>query len=210
MTKPQYPDHDFPHPGYLLIPSGYMQLADSGEKSWCDYFEVSENDLTSLPVEKTQDSDEQCSLPVENQPVQAQALPSGRETTFSGSPSEDSSTGSNQQANDSTPTTCITFATTLSHKSSSITTSSTITICGKDGPSIVTESVCSDSGTLEAKNMSKSVSGGRPNRVFKQCVFIRQVGAKTLKVSTHWPCYCCTSFKQVSFFQLVFKFMQMT
>ena len=21
--KPQYPDHDFPHPGYLLIPSGY-------------------------------------------------------------------------------------------------------------------------------------------------------------------------------------------
>ena len=86
-----------------------------------------------------------------------------RETTFSGSPSEDSSTGSNQQENDSTPTTCITFATTLSHGSSSITTSSTITICGKDGPSIVTESVCSlrtDSGTLEAKNTSRSVSGG--------------------------------------------------
>ena len=151
--KPQYPDHDFPHPGYLLIPSGYMQLVASGEKSWCDYFEVSENDLISLPVEKTQGSDEQCSLPVENQPVQAQASPSGRETTFSGSPSEDSSTGSNQQANDSTPTTCITFATT-------ITTSSTITICGKDGPSIVTESVCSLRTDSEAKNTSKSVSGG--------------------------------------------------
>mgnify|MGYP001793184200 CR=1 FL=1 len=25
-ASPNYPDHDFPHPGYLLIPCGYMNL----------------------------------------------------------------------------------------------------------------------------------------------------------------------------------------
>ena len=45
--KPQYLDHDFPHPGYLLIPS---QPVDSNEKSWYDHFEVTENDMTTPPA----------------------------------------------------------------------------------------------------------------------------------------------------------------
>ena len=46
--KPQYPDHDFPHPGYLLIPSGYMQIASSS--FWYDYGEM----------DSTCSSDEEC------------------------------------------------------------------------------------------------------------------------------------------------------
>ena len=46
--KPNVPDHDFPNPGYLLIPSGYMQLiepaTDTGNSS--EYFEYSDHDTT--------------------------------------------------------------------------------------------------------------------------------------------------------------------
>ena len=30
--SPDYPDHDFPHPGYLITPAGYMQLKHSVER----------------------------------------------------------------------------------------------------------------------------------------------------------------------------------
>ena len=56
---PNLPDHDFPNPSYLLIPSGYMQLLLSGSDT-CKFLEHSEQDITSFTSDIQQDTEQIC------------------------------------------------------------------------------------------------------------------------------------------------------
>ena len=50
--SPDYPDHDFPHPGYLIIPSEYMRLCHSPAEGSEDEFEeiaVNEDSCSDAP-----------------------------------------------------------------------------------------------------------------------------------------------------------------
>ena len=69
--SPNVPDHDFPVPGYLLIPSGYMRLLKNASDSECieesrdleSYAEPAANDICEGDVnnnQTAQETDLQC------------------------------------------------------------------------------------------------------------------------------------------------------
>lgn len=159
--QPQYHDQDFPHPGYLLIPSGYMQLHASNETSQYDQvYEASENDHTYPPAEcsSTDRSNPACSAPTypsdESNPIDSS---SSTCSTSTGLPTEAFTTSQSESPSCSNS---ITFATTLTLAGASITASNTITCVG-GGPVMTSETVCTIrtlTETVESRNTSSSQS----------------------------------------------------
>lgn len=87
--KPIYPDHDFPVPRYLLIPSGYMQLICKGS----DYPDIPEcftaldrNDISGEDNTNTSDDQSSCSCTTNIHSSSTSA--NGQPSTQSGSSSE--------------------------------------------------------------------------------------------------------------------------
>lgn len=55
--SPNYPDHDFPHPGYLIIPSGYMRLCHSPAEG-SEFEEIAGNEDSCSDASEAEDDEQ--------------------------------------------------------------------------------------------------------------------------------------------------------